>query len=85
MNENQLTLVEKYENIDPLIHKKNSIFDNCIRDCQNKCFHTFGYKCVLDFKLTIIGNNEVVNLTIAEKGMNLYELKKNQNFLEKMV
>ena len=36
INENQLTIVEKNEIIIPLIHKKDSIFDNCYRDCHNK-------------------------------------------------
>ena len=36
MNENQLSIVKKYENIKPLIHKIDSIIDNCYRNCHNK-------------------------------------------------
>ena len=32
MNENQLTIVKDYEFDKPLIHKLDSIFDNCYRD-----------------------------------------------------
>ena len=38
-NQNQLTIVKQYEIIKPLIHKIDSIIDNCIRDCHNKFFH----------------------------------------------
>ena len=44
MNENLLTIVEKYEFDNPLIHKIDCITDNCFRDCHNKYFHTFEYK-----------------------------------------
>ena len=41
MNGKQLTVVEEYEIVKPLIHKRDSFFDNCIRDCHNMYFHTF--------------------------------------------
>ena len=41
MHENQLAIVKKYEINKPFNHKIDSIIDNCIRDCHNKCFHTF--------------------------------------------
>ena len=41
MNENQLTMVKKYQFDKPLIHKIDSIIDNCYRDCHTKYFHTF--------------------------------------------
>ena len=74
-NENQLTIVEEYEFDKPLIHKIDCIIDNYLRGCHKKYFHTFEYKCVYDIKLTNIGNDEIVKLTIADKSMNLYELK----------
>jgi len=76
MNENQLTIVKEYELDKPLIHKIESIIDNCIRACHKKCFHTFEYKCLYDIQLTKFGNNEIVNLTFADKCMNLDELNK---------
>ena len=36
MSENQLTIVRELEFKKTLIHKIQSIIDNCIRDCQNK-------------------------------------------------
>ena len=73
MNENQLTIVKKYEIIKPFIHKIDSIFDNRYRDCHIKYYHIFEYKGENDIQLTIISNNKIINLTIADKGMNLYE------------
>ena len=76
INENQLTIVEEYEFIKPLSRKIDSIIDNCIRDCNNKHFHTFEYKCVYNIKLTNFGNNEAVILTNFDKNMGFYEVNK---------
>ena len=76
MNENQLAIVKEYEFDKPLIHKIDTIIDHCFRDCHNKNFHTFEYKCVHVILQAKMGNNEIVNLTIADKSMNLYELNK---------
>ena len=38
---NESVIVEEYEHIIQLIHKVDSIIDNCITDCSNKSFHTF--------------------------------------------
>ena len=46
INENQLAIVKEYEFDKPFIHKIHSIIDNCYRDCLNKYFHSFEYKCV---------------------------------------
>ena len=34
MNESQLTIFKEYEVDKPLIHKIDSIFDDCIRNCH---------------------------------------------------
>ena len=75
LNENQVTIVEEYEIIIPLIHKIDSPIDNCFRE-HNKYFQTFEYNCVYDVKLTNISNIEIANLAIADKSKNLYELNK---------
>ena len=67
MDENQVTVVKKYEIVKPLIQKIDSIIGNCIRDCHNKCFHTFGHICEYDIKLTNITDNEIINITISDK------------------
>ena len=72
MNEN--AIVKEYEVVKPLILEVDSKFDNCIRDCNNNYFHTFGHICVHDFKLTNIDNNEIINWTVSDKNMSLYEL-----------
>ena len=74
MNENQLTIVEEYKFDKSLIQKVDFIIDIFYRDCHNKYSHRFEYKCVYDIKLTNIRTNEMINWTIAEKSMNLYEL-----------
>ena len=76
MNENQLTIVKEYEFDKPLIQKIDSIIDNCYRDCHKKYFHTFEYKCEYDIKLTNITNNGIINITISDKSMGLFELNK---------
>ena len=58
---NQLTIFKKYENILPLIHKKDSIIDNCYRDCHNNYFRIFKYRCRSYIKFTSIGKNEVID------------------------
>ena len=79
LNENQLTIMKGYEFKKPFSHKIDSNFDNCIRDCHNKSYHTFEYKCVYDIKLTNLGNIEIVNSTFADKRTNLYELNRKLN------
>ena len=74
MNANQLTIVKEYEFDNPLIQKVDSLIDNSIRDCHNKCFHTFDHVCEYDLKFTNIGNNESVKFTISDKSMGMYEL-----------
>ena len=76
MNENQLTVVKEYEYIKPLNGRIDCIFDNSYRDCYNKYFQTFEYKCVYDIQFKNICNNEIVHLTIADKNTNLYDLRK---------
>ena len=74
MNENQLTVVKEKEFEKPLFHKKDTLIDNCIRDRHNKYFRTFDHICEYDINLTNITNNEIFNLTISGKSMNLYDL-----------
>ena len=76
MNENELYIVKEYKFDKPLFHKIDSIIDGCYRDCHNKYFHTFKYVCIYDIKLTNITNNEIINRSISDKNMNLFELNK---------
>ena len=85
MDENQLTTVKRYEIVKPLIHKINSLIDNCFRDCHNKYYHTFEYKCEFDIQLTNIRINEMSKITLSDRNMSLFELKKKCQWLDKMV
>ena len=76
MNGNQSTIAEKYEINKPLVHKIDSINDNCYRNCHNKCYHTIEYICEYDIKLTKTRDNEIANIKISVEGMNLYEINK---------
>ena len=76
MNKNQLTIVKEHEFIKPLIQKIDSVIDNCIRDCNNKYFHTFDHICAYVIKIKHITNNEIINFAISDKSVNLYELNK---------
>ena len=77
MNENQLTVVVKEFEFDNVpIRKIDSLIDDSIRDCHHKYFHTFDHICEYDLNFTNITNNEIVNFTISDKSLNLYELNK---------
>ena len=79
MNKNQLTVVKEYEFEKPLTQEIDSIIDTCYRDCYSKYYHTFEYKCEKQIKLTNITNNEIINKTISDKSMGLFELNKRNN------
>ena len=74
MNENELYIVKEYKFNNPIIQKIDFLIDNSIRDCHFKYFHTFDYVCEYDLNFTNITNNEIVNFTISDKSMGLYEL-----------
>ena len=76
MDEKQLTIVKEYEFDNPPIQKIDSLFDNAIRDCHHKYFHTFDHICEYDLNFTNITNNEKVNFTISDKNNGLYDLNK---------
>ena len=76
MNKDQLTIVKAYEFDNPDIQKIDSIIDNSIRDCHNKYFHTFDLICEYDLNFTNITNKEIVNFTISDKSLGMYELNK---------
>ena len=71
MNENDLYVVKEYKFDNPIITEIDSILDKCFRGCHNSYFHNFKYECIYDIKLTNITNNEIINLTIIGKSMNL--------------
>ena len=45
-------VVVEYEIIKSEIDEIDFIFDNFIKDCRDKFFHTFEYRCVYDIKFT---------------------------------
>ena len=76
MNENEIYVVKEYKFDNPLFEKIDSKIDSCYIGCHNEYFHTFKYDCIFDIKLTNITYNEIIDLTISDKSMNLYELNK---------
>ena len=74
MNKNQLTSVKEYEFDKPLIRKIDSIIGDCTRDCLYKYFRTFDHVCDYDLNFTNFTNNEIVNFSISDKCMGMYEL-----------
>ena len=76
MNENQLHLVKEYKFDNPLIQNIDFLIDDSIRDCHNKFVHTFDHICEYNLSFTNITNKEIVNFTISDKGMGMYELNK---------
>ena len=77
MNENDLYVVKENQFNNLLITRIDSIIDGCYRDCHNKSFRAFKYVCLYDIKLTNITINELINTTISDESMNLFELNKN--------
>ena len=73
---NKNAIVKKYEFDEPHIQKIDSIIDNCIRDCHHKHFHTFDQRCEYDINLRNITNNDLIDFTISDESMGLYELNK---------
>ena len=76
MNENQLHLAKEYKFDNPLIQNIDSLIDDSIRDFHNKYFHTFDHICEYNLSFTDITNNEIVNFTISDKNMGVFELNK---------
>ena len=68
------SITKEYKIDKPLMQKIDSIIDNCIRDCHNKYFHTFDFICEYNLNFTKTNNNELVNFTISDKNMGMYEL-----------
>ena len=71
---NDYIIVKVYEFDEPPIQKIDSIIDNYIRDCHHKHFHTFDHICEYDLNFRNITNNELIDFTISDKSMNLFEL-----------
>ena len=69
-------MLKNYEILKPLIHKIDSIIDNCYRHCHIEFFHTFEYRCIHNVNHTNTDNNELFNLTISDKNLSLYEIIK---------
>ena len=76
MNENQLTIFKDYEFDKSLIQKIDSKTDKSLRDCHKIYFPTIEYICEDAIKLTIITNNEAIDITIFDKRIGLFELSK---------
>ena len=74
MNNNQLTIVKKYNFDNPPIQNIISIFSECYRDCHHKYFHTFDFICEYNLNFTKINNNAPVIFLISDKSMGMYEL-----------
>ena len=78
-----MKLVKEYKIDNPLIQNINSIISKCYRDCHNKYFHTFDFKCEYNLNFTNITNNESVNFTISDKNMGMYELNQKLSIARK--
>ena len=76
INENKLFVVKEYEFENPLIQNINSIINKCYRHCHEKYFHTFKYEGIYNLNFTNVINNEIGNLTIFDKSLNINELNK---------
>ena len=69
MNENQLTVVEEYDSNKTDVLELDYFFDDIIKGCRNKSFHTFEYRPVHDTNFTKISNIEEINFTITHRSI----------------
>ena len=63
------TVVEEYNFTKPDILEIENLFDDIIKNCRNKYFHTFEYRLVYDVKFTDISSTEEVSFTITHRSM----------------
>ena len=77
LNDNHISIVKKYEYINLDIQEIDYIFDKCIKDCYNKYFQPIRNICLYNIELTIISNNNIINLSISDKFLTMNELNKN--------
>ena len=76
MNENELYVVKQYKFDNGIITKIYFILDKCFRNCHNSYFLYFKFECIHDFKLKNITKNDIINLIISDKSMDMHELNK---------
>ena len=67
LNENHISIIKKYEYINPNIQEIDYILDNCIKDCYNKYFQPIRNICLY---------NNTINLSISDKYLTMIELNK---------
>ena len=65
------TVVKEHEFNKPDTDSVNYILNDTIKDCRNKFFQSFEYRCVYDNKFIYIRNNEEVILSIKLEHMNI--------------
>ena len=76
MNENELYVVNEYIFDNRIITEIDFILDECFRNCHNSFFLYFKFECIHDFKLKNININDIINLIISDKSMDMHELNK---------
>ena len=76
MNENESYVVNEYKFDNPFVTEIDSIIYKCFRDCHNKYFHIYKYRCINDIKHKNITSKEKNNSTISHKSMHLNEINK---------
>ena len=87
MNEN--TVVKECDFKKPDIHEIDYSFDDIIRGCRSKCFHTFEYRLVFDIKFTSISTIEEVHFTNTHRSIEFeaefYGMNKKSKTLKELV
>ena len=58
-------IVKEYEFVEPEIDEVDYLLDKVVKECRRKCFQSFKYRCVYDFKFTNTTNNERNILNIS--------------------
>ena len=76
MNENQISIVKKYEYISLNIQEIDYIFDKCIKDCYINYFQPIRNICLYNIEFTNISDDNIINISISDKYLTMSELNK---------
>ena len=76
MNENQISIVKKYEYISLNIQEIDYIFDKCIKDCYKNYFQPIRNICLYNIEFTNKSDDNIINISISDKYLTMSELNK---------
>ena len=77
-NENVIVGEKEFDN--PPIQMIDFLIDWSMRDCHNRYSHTFDHICEYILIFTNTSSNKIINFTISDKSMGMYEINQKLAF-----